>query len=279
MSKEMLRPNKSLAMVRMGRALEEIPALSQLRAVPEEFTKWQRSARLAISYAFGMDSDHIQEFNKIIFYASISTADPIFNAEVAENVYRGGLSTAKAILESMLDEIEEYWQDDTSPPSQPGGSTIPEQTVSNRVFVVHGRVGGTRDTVARYLETLKLEAVILQERASEGRTIIEKLEDYSDVRYAVVLCTQDDVGALATERDKLRPRPRQNVVLELGFFLGELGRNRVCALIVGDMEMPSDYDGVLYIPLDDSGGWKLTLSIELDAAGLPVDMNDLLPSR
>ena len=151
--------------------------------------------------------------------------------------------------------------------------------MSNRVFVVHGRDEGTRSIVARFLESLNLEAIILQERANEGRTIIEKFEDYADVGFAVVLCTPDDVCKLDTEGEELRPRPRQNVVLEWGFFLGSLRRNRVCALLKGDVEIPSDYAGVVYIRLDESGGWQTQLAIELQRAGLPVDLNDLNRNR
>ena len=154
-----------------------------------------------------------------------------------------------------------------------------QQRVSNRVFVVHGRDEGTRSIVARFLESLDLEAIILQEQPNEGRTIIEKFEDYADVGYAVVLCTPDDVGSLAEEQEKLRPRPRQNVVLEWGFFLGRLKRNRVCVLLKGDVEIPSDYAGVVYVKLDESGGWRTELAIELQRSGLQVDLNDLNRTR
>ena len=142
--------------------------------------------------------------------------------------------------------------------------------------MVHGRDDGTRNTVARFLETLGLEVVILQETPNEGKTIIEKFEDHSEVGFAIVLCTPDDIGALASDPDNRRVRPRQNVVLELGFFLGRLGRNRVCALLQGDMEMPSDYGGVLFVPLDNTEGWKLTLARELRAAGMAIDMNQIV---
>lgn len=151
--------------------------------------------------------------------------------------------------------------------------------MTNRVFVVHGRDEGTRSIVARFLESLKLEAIILQEQANEGRTVIEKFEDYADVGFAVVLCTPDDIGKLDAEGEELRPRPRQNVVLEWGFFLGSLRRNRVCALLKGDVEIPSDYAGVVYIKLDESEGWRTQLAIELQRAGLPVDLNDLNKTR
>lgn len=102
----------------------------------------------------------------------------------------------------------------------------------------------------------------------------EKFEEYSQVGFAVVLLTPEDVGSLANEEDsQLRPRARQNVVLELGFFIGNLGRDRTCALRVGDVETPSDYDGVLYTPMDEQGAWRMDLVGELKAAGFSVDAN------
>jgi predicted nucleotide-binding protein len=99
-----------------------------------------------------------------------------------------------------------------------------------KVFLVHGRDDAARETVARFLERLGLEAVILHAQATRGRTFIEKLEHYSGADCAVVLLTPDDVGALKTDAAKLQPRARQNVVLELGYFVALLGRDHVCAL-------------------------------------------------
>lgn len=265
-------PKKSDAIRRLGRALESIGTLTGLNVDSPEFIRWRRGTKVAVSNSFGETSEHVREFDAIRYFPFFYIVDVDRSAEIA-HTYRDGLIEASALLQSMIDEIEEYWEDDNS--SQPASPTqmMPEQQVSNRVFVVHGRDGGTRDTVARFLESLELEPVILQEQPSEGRTIIEKFEDHSGVGFAVVLCTPDDVGALATEPDKLRRRPRQNVILELGFFLGRLGRNRVCALLDGDMEMPSDYGGVLYIPMDAGEGWKLTLAREMRAAGMTIDMN------
>lgn len=131
--------------------------------------------------------------------------------------------------------------------------------------------------VARFLEGLRLDPIILQEQPNEGRTIIEKFEDYADtVSFAIAICTPDDVGALATQPDNLKPRMRQNVVLELGYFAGKLGRKHVCALVKRDIEKPSDYDGVIYISMADGEGWKLELARELHAAGLTIDMGGLL---
>jgi predicted nucleotide-binding protein len=141
------------------------------------------------------------------------------------------------------------------------------------VFVVHGHDEAARELTARFLEKLGTQPIILHEQPNEGRTIIEKLEHNAQVAFAVVLLTPDDVGAVATTADRLNQRARQNVILELGYFVGKLGRNRVCALHKGSIALPSDILGVAYVPMDESGGWKLLLAKELRAAGFDVDLN------
>ena len=94
-----------------------------------------------------------------------------------------------------------------------------------------------------------------------------------------MLLTPDDMGyPTGEDSDTARPRARQNVILELGFFLGKLGRGHVAALHSGDesFERPSDYDGVLYIPIDDGGQWQFGLVRELKAAGIEVDANRII---
>ena len=147
--------------------------------------------------------------------------------------------------------------------------------ISRRVFVVHGHDEEAKQSVARCLEKLELKAIILHEHPSQGRTIIEKFEDYADVGFAVVLWTPDDVGAAKDDIDNLKPRARQNVVFELGFFVGSLGRQRVCALHKGDVEIPSDFAGVLWVSMDPGGAWRFALGQEMKAAGLDVDLNKL----
>lgn len=147
---------------------------------------------------------------------------------------------------------------------------------SRKVFIVHGRNEAAREKAARLLEKLGLEPIILHEQPNRGRTIIEKFSDHSDVAYAVVLCTGDDIGGLTNEGpEKQKRRARQNVIFELGFFIGKLGRDRVCALYEKGVEIPSDYQGVVFILLDDAGAWKLSLGKEIKAAGLVIDMNKL----
>ena len=144
---------------------------------------------------------------------------------------------------------------------------------SNRVFVVHGHDDEAREACARVLSRLGVEPVILHEQATAGRTIVEKLEHYADVGFAVVLLTPDDVGGV--QGGEQQPRARQNVILELGYFVGRIGRSRVCALYKGSLELPTDYLGVVYVPMDTHGAWKYALAKELREAGFHVDMNHL----
>jgi len=146
---------------------------------------------------------------------------------------------------------------------------------SKRVFVVHGHDEGAKEGVARFLQRLHLQPVILHEQPNKGRTIIEKFEDHSDVAFAVVLFTPDDMGHPAASPAAAKPRARQNVLLELGFFMHAIGRHNVCVLYTPGVELPSDYAGVLYLELDRPGAWQVQLAKEMKAAGLPVDMNNV----
>lgn len=123
--------------------------------------------------------------------------------------------------------------------------------------MVHGHDDAARESVARFVEKLGLKVLILHEQPNRGQTIVEKLE----------------LGAAAAHRDQLVPRARQNVIYELGFFCGALGRSRVCALYKKGVELPSDMAGIAYVPLDEGGAWKLLLAKELKAAGMDVDLN------
>jgi predicted nucleotide-binding protein len=160
-------------------------------------------------------------------------------------------------------------------PEQSNKLTSPRSpSLSGRsVFVVHGHDDGSKEAVARFLGKLDLAPVILHEQPNRGRTIIEKFVDHSEVAFAVVLFTPDDVGHPAGDASQSKPRARQNVVLELGFFMAALGRARVCVLYKGGVELPSDYSGVLYLEMDAQGSWRFRLAAEIKAAGIDVDLN------
>ena len=145
-----------------------------------------------------------------------------------------------------------------------------------KVFIVHGHNNEAKETVARFIEKIKLTPLILHEQPNKGRTIIEKFEAFSDVEFAVILLTPDDIGYPVGAKDKQEKRARQNVVLELGYFLGKLGRERVCALYTDGVEIPSDYQGVLYVRLDKDGAWKTKLAQEIVQVGINIKLEGLL---
>lgn len=158
---------------------------------------------------------------------------------------------------------------------RPARTFAVEPSDFHRVFIVHGHDEAPRETVARFLATIGLDPVILHEQANKGMTIPEKLAAYANVGFAVVLLTPDDEGKVK-EAAELQFRARQNVILELGYFVGRLGRDRVCALLKGTVEMPSDYVGVAYTPFDEGGGWRQKLAQELEAAGYDIDWNKVM---
>ncbi|WP_321906156.1 nucleotide-binding protein [Paraburkholderia tropica] len=168
----------------------------------------------------------------------------------------------RALREDLADAAHEALPEAAPPPVVP-------VALSRRVFVVHGHDEGARETIARFLEKLDFKPIILHEQANQGRTVIEKIEAHGDVDFAVVLLTPDDEGCV--KGGEPRPRARQNVLLELGYFIGRLGREKVCALKRGDPEIPSDYLGVVWEAMDAGGNWKSALCRELDAAGHEID--------
>jgi len=146
--------------------------------------------------------------------------------------------------------------------------------MTNKVFIVHGHNEAVKQEVARFVEHLKLEAVILHEQVNRGRTIIEKFEaNSSDVNFAIVLLTADDEGKAITESD-YQKRARQNVIFEMGYFVGKLSRSNVFMLLDDGVEKPSDMDGIVYTSLKDD--WKTMLFKELYDCGYKVDPKDLL---
>jgi predicted nucleotide-binding protein len=122
-------------------------------------------------------------------------------------------------------------------------------SAKRRVFIVHGRDKTPSLELARFVEKrYPIDAILLEDEAHRGRTLIEKLEDYCDVDFAFITLTPDDIGALKGE--SLKERGRQNVIFEWGQFIGKIGRKKVCLLIKGDVEIPSDLHGIGYYRFD-----------------------------
>lgn len=152
----------------------------------------------------------------------------------------------------------------TDSPKQQSANRSP-----NRVFVVHGQNESARSAIVSFLSSVGLKGIVLHEQPTMGRHLLTKfIEEAELVTFAIILMTHDDVGGLKDA--DLAPRARQNVILELGYFLSHLGQQRVCALITPGLETPSDFDGIVYIRMDEGQQWKEELERELRAAGMPV---------
>ena len=142
---------------------------------------------------------------------------------------------------------------------------------NSKVFIVHGHSELLLSQTESFLLKLGFDPIILRNQANQGQTIIEKLESNSDVAFAIVLYTGCDHGSLNDAKAELKPRARQNVVFEHGYLNAKLGRNRVCALVEKGVEYPGDLSGVVYIPIDENGAWKLRVAREMMEVGLDID--------
>jgi predicted nucleotide-binding protein len=179
-----------------------------------------------------------------------------------------------AILTQAIKALEEQLGENAHFPAS--GDTAANDGISRsrKVFIVHGHEGEPREAVSGFLRKIDFTPVILHEQSNQGRTIVEKFEAHADVAFAVVLLTPDDIGG--SKDGELKPRARQNVILELGFFIGKLGRKNVCAIKLGEVEIPSDILGVAWTPFDEHGAWKTALAKELRDAGHDIDWNKVM---
>lgn len=273
---------KRKAIEKLKRQLGAIEELRNKTYKSPEFDKWRRDTKIALERIFGEEERHVYEFSHHISYTVpiVGNVPP----ERRHKAYLDGLTSAQTLLQSIIDEITEYWQDEDIAAEgfyAPAKDSADMENIGSDVFVVHGRDEAAKQAVAGLIRKLELKPIILHDQPNAGRTIIEKFEDYANVGFAVVLMTPDDIGqhvlpGVFPSHKGLKKRARQNVIFELGFFIGKLGRKRVCALYKEGVELPSDYQGVLYVPMNKATAWELELAKEIKAAGLPVDLKKIM---
>lgn len=281
-------------------AREVAKSLMMLPSTPPSIREWQTAIRGLSDSCLDGDRrlrDFIQ--SEVPVAASAKLREALGRLGEAGNSFNNGNDARIAVgrdlvlVDRILEAAEKSASEEGAISAEKvGETTVRERTMNSRkVFVVHGHDEEAKQTVARFLEKIDLEVIILHEQPNRGRTIIEKFEDYSDVAYAVVLLTGDDVGIakkdlpswpLSSDEQRidtcrlLRDRSRQNVVLELGYFMGKLDRGRVAALTKGDVEIPSDYGGVLWISMDED--WRKKLAQEMDEVGIEIDFKKVVKS-
>lgn len=194
------------------------------------------------------------------------------------NVYGSGKIVWQGKGSPTAERVKGLCGDDVvAAPVETVASSRDVNVANNKVFIVYGHDTDAREQLELLLRRMKLEPVILQNLPIGGDTIIEKLEQNMDVHYACVLLTPDDEGHPAGTPKEKKPRARQNVVLELGMFLVRLGRKRVAILHKGNLELPSDINGLIYIKFNKRvDEVKERLGAELQEAGFPINIKDLL---
>jgi predicted nucleotide-binding protein len=271
---------------RLERCISELegfdPQTVQKRFAVPEVMALEASIKAALAAAFGDDTPDYRRYQRAtsLDHGSVQMrSDPMFGGgyvdydardrEEGRRYLAEGKAEAIPLLRQAIQTLEDEIADES--PAAPSVPTLPK----NKVFVVHGHDDGAKHAVARFLEKLVLGAILLSEKPDQGRTIIEKFEAYAtEVGFAVVLLTPDDVGHVKTASDE-QERARQNVIFELGYFVGRLGRGRACLLRKGNVEIPSDLAGVIYTELDANNGWQQKLVMEMKAAKMHFDANRL----
>jgi predicted nucleotide-binding protein len=256
-----------------GRELLEKPVQSEAdyELVKNDYRSWDEfnATLLRRSFSSPKPADAYASWPHAVV---VGRGTPLLHQRIAE--LHQDINTKLRRIESLRGQLELYDENFVQL-----ASTDAERSVAagNDIFIVHGHETAVREAAARFITAATTSTpVILHEQANEGRTIIEKFEDYApQAGFAVVLLTSDDVGRSKQEAED-RPRARQNVVFELGFFVGVLGRSRVAVLYEQGVELPSDMSGVLYTAIDDRGAWKMELAREMRAAGLEVDLNQAI---
>lgn len=229
------------------------------------FKAWHTKAERFLVKKYGEKSLEHKKFLDTYFTPMIWSLNDEEDIRDSIKCCCDGLRSCKAIFETYLEDIVEESESNLQSNSKTKSGDM------SKIFIVHGHDEELKQSVARIIEKQGIEAIILSEQANKGRTIIEKFEDYSDVDGAICLFTSDDVGK--GKNDSIdNHRARQNVVLETGYFMGKLGRDRIVILSDNGIEMPSDLSGIVYT---NTASWQTDLLKELKAIGYTVDFNKL----
>lgn len=238
-----------------------------LKSAKNEYNKWKKFTEELLKRIFD-GPEMAVEFS--VWYCGFINIDPTLGQEI--NNFREDVQEKLTRLESIKERLSLISKTDKN--TQNEVKPIADSSNKN-IFIVHGHDNTLKESVARFITKLNLNPIILHEQANSGNTLIEKFIKNSEVNYAIVLLTPDDKGSLKG-KDEFKLRARQNVIFELGYFIGKIGREKVCALYDEEVELPSDFGSVVYVPIDKHNGWQLKVAKELKTIGLDIDLNSIL---
>ncbi|ELX7501885.1 nucleotide-binding protein [Vibrio fluvialis] len=231
-----------------------------------EWIEWKTRVQRTVSKLMAQSSPAVELANRGYHTETRGYGIDTFNS-VKETLLRALTNTVDALKEDVYGELKEQKSESQSP------------AISNKVFVVHGHDNELKNDVERFIHEIGLEPIVLHRQVDAGATVIEKIEANSDVGYAFILLTPDeysytkDQQALEESQRHIELRARPNVIFEFGYFVGKLGRNRVCCLHKGDVVVPSDISGLVYKKVDSSiENQAYAIIKELRAAGYKLSM-------
>lgn len=250
----------------------QIQTRQQLEEAKNDVSNWSDYNSELLKQSFNNEyNEYKKDYDQVNFYYGMLGGRPqnkiVELQEKLQNKVKN-LNQLVAKVDLMKSQISEH-------PTASASETISAPNDTKNVFIVHGHNNEIKVNVARTLEKLGLNPIILHEQPNAGKTIIEKFETHSDVGFAIILLTDDDLGKAKADENS-NPRARQNVILEMGYFIGKLGRDRVCPLYTNGVELPSDLYGLLYTEIDNGESWKIKIAKELKAAGYEIDVNKII---
>jgi predicted nucleotide-binding protein len=261
--------------IAIGNEIYDLPlnSIDALEKNKEEFSNWNDYNSEYLKHVFNKEySEYKKKYDNagnfafvIIGGGSTSLYEEIKEFKDKVNSKLDNLKKLRAKTDLLKSTIEEK-------------ALVTEKSIqfnNSNVFIVHGHDDEAKVKTARFIERLGLQPIILHEQASGSKTVIEKIETYSNVGFGIVLYTACDIGAKAGVSPEYRNRARQNVIFEHGFLIGKIGRENVCALVKGEIETPNDISGVVYVKMDDDDAWHIKIARELRNSGYKIDLNKL----
>ena len=239
----------------------------------EDFSNWNDYNSEYLKHSFNKECNEYKKryddagsFSFAFIGGRTSPAQELKEFKDKVNYKLGNLKKLRAKTDLLKSKIQEKYP-------------LAEKLMSlnkSQVFIVHGHDDEAKIKTARFIEKLGLKPIILQEQASGSKTVIEKIEVYSNVGFGIILYTPCDIGGKKEENPNLKNRARQNVVFEHGFLIGKIGRQNVCALVKDEVETPNDISGVVYVKMDDDDAWHLRIARELKNSGYEIDLNKVI---
>ena len=239
--------NKIQQQINKGKILFEENVIN-----PQEFTESKENYQQWNDYNVELLKGLFNTHDESKCYARIHREIIMPNATLSAriSIHKKHIGSSVANLRSLLNKLELIPLSESINDTQPSSSC--RKQYGSKIFIVHGHDDISKNELEIFLRSIGLEPIVLHRQADEGQTIIEKFEKHSDVGYAFILLTPDEVAYLRSEdakpdderKKELRARP--NVIFEFGYFVGKLGRSRVCCLHTGAVSLPSDVSGMIY---------------------------------